>query len=102
MEDIILMILERIKSEGIAHNSYLLGSGNDAIVIDPRRDCQVYADYAQQKGLRIQYIFETHRQRKTTRPVLFELNRITGAEIYHGPGLNWRYGAILETAKCSG
>ncbi|MFC2051431.1 hypothetical protein ACFLT4_01700 [Chloroflexota bacterium] len=31
------MIFERIKSAGIAHNSYLLGSGSDAAVIDPRR-----------------------------------------------------------------
>jgi len=55
------MIFERIKSEGIAHNSYLIGSENDAAVIDPRRDCQVYIDLAQQRGLKIKYIFETHR-----------------------------------------
>ena len=55
------MILKRIKSEGIAHNSYLVSSGSDAVVIDLRRDCQVYADYAQQRGLTIRYVFETHR-----------------------------------------
>jgi len=43
------MIFELIKSQGVAANSYLLGSGNDAVVIDPRRDCQIYADSAQQK-----------------------------------------------------
>ena len=41
------MIFKRIKSEGIAHNSYLIGSENDAAVMDPRRDCQVYIDLAQ-------------------------------------------------------
>jgi hydroxyacylglutathione hydrolase len=55
------MIFERIKSEGIAHNSYLIGSGSDAAVIDPRRDCQIYVDLAQRHGLKIKHIFETHR-----------------------------------------
>jgi len=55
------MILERIRSEGIAHRSYFIGSASDAAVIDPRRDCQVYLELAQQKGVSIRYVFETHR-----------------------------------------
>ena len=51
------MIFQRIRSEGIAHNSYLTGSENAAPVIDPWRDCQIYMDLAQRKGLRIRYIF---------------------------------------------
>ena len=86
------MIIERIKSEGISHNSYLVGSSNDAIVIDPRRDCQVYADSAQQRGLKIKYIFETHRNEDYVAGSV-ELKNITGAEIYHGPGLSWNIGA---------
>jgi hydroxyacylglutathione hydrolase len=89
------MILERIKSEGIAHHSYLLGSGNDAIVVDPRRDCQVYADLAQQNGMKIKYIFETHRNEDFVIGSV-ELKSITGAEIYHGPGLDWKYGVTLK------
>ena len=89
------MILELIKSEGIAHNSYLLGSGNYAAVIDPRRDCQVYADSAQQKGLKIRYIFETHRNEDYVVGSA-ELKSMTGAEIYHGPGLEWKYGVTLK------
>ena len=80
------MIFERIKSEGIAHNSYLIGSGSDAAVIDPRRDCQIYVDSAQQKGLKIKHIFETHRNEDYVIGSV-ELKSITGAEIYHGPGL---------------
>jgi hydroxyacylglutathione hydrolase len=57
----IIMIFERIKSEGIAQNSYLIGSGSDAAVIDPRRDSQIYVDLAQQHGMKIKDIFETHR-----------------------------------------
>jgi len=91
------MIFERIKSEGIAHNSYLIGSGSDAAVIDPRRDCQIYIiyiDLAQQHGLRIRHIFETHRNEDYVIGSV-ELNSFTGAEIYHGPDLDWKYGNTL-------
>jgi hydroxyacylglutathione hydrolase len=96
-EDIPL-IFERIKSTGIAHNSYLLGSGSDAAVIDPRRDCQVYVDSAQAKGLKIKYIFETHRNEDYVIGSI-ELNNMTGAEIYHGSGLDWKYGNTVQDGQ---
>ena len=89
------MIFERIKSEGISHNSYLIGSESDAVVIDPRRDCQVYIDLAQQHSLKIKHIFETHRNEDYVGGST-ELNNLTGAKIYHGPGLEWRYGSIVK------
>jgi hydroxyacylglutathione hydrolase len=92
------MFFERIKSEGIAHNSYLIGSQNDAAVIDPRRDCQIYIDLAQQKGLKIRHIFETHRNEDYVIGSI-ELNNSTGAEIYHGPGLEWKYGNKLRDGQ---
>ena len=92
------MIFNRIKSEGIAHNSYLIGSENDAAVIDPRRDCQVYIDLAQQRGLKIKYIFETHRNEDYVIGSV-ELNHFSGAEIYHGPGLDWKYGNTLRDGQ---
>jgi hydroxyacylglutathione hydrolase len=92
------MLFERIKSAGIAHNSYLLGSGSDAAVIDPRRDCQIYIDSAQDEGLRIKHIFETHRNEDYAIGSV-ELANITGAEIYHGPGLDWKYGNTLKDGQ---
>jgi len=92
------MIFYRIKSEGIAHNSYLIGSENEAAVIDPRRDCQVYIDLAQQRGLKIKYIFETHRNEDYVIGSV-ELKHFSGAEIYHGPGLNWKYGNALRDGQ---
>lgn len=92
------MIFERIKSEGIAHNSYFIGSGSDAAVIDPRRDCQIYIELAQQRGLQIKYIFETHRNEDYVVGSI-ELNNLTGAEIYHGPGLDWKYGNTLRDGQ---
>ena len=55
------MIFEKIKTEGLAHLSYIIGDGMEAVVIDPRRDCQVYIDIASAHGMRIRRIFETHR-----------------------------------------
>ncbi len=88
------MIFKRIKSNGIAHNSYFIGAWNEVAVIDPRRDCQIYVDTAQSEGLKIKYIFETHRNEDYVVGSL-ELKNETGAEIFHGPGLNWKYGNTL-------
>ena len=55
------MLFERIVSEGISHISYLIGSGGQAAVIDPRRDCECYLEIARRNDLVITHIFETHR-----------------------------------------
>ena len=89
------MIFKRIKSEGIAANSYLVGSGGNAFVIDARRDCQVYLDIARQEDLTITHIFETHRHEDFAVGSV-ELAHVTGATIYHGPGLQWGYGVTLK------
>ncbi len=88
------MIFERIKSEGLAHNSYLIASGGSADVIDPRRDCEIYLDFARKHGLRIRHIFETHRNEDYVIGSL-ELAEASGADIYHGAGLKWGYGQVI-------
>ncbi len=55
------MIFERIESEGLAHYSYLIGDGNQATVVDPRRDARVYVEMAAQAGMRVTHVLETHR-----------------------------------------
>lgn len=92
------MIFERIKAEGLAHNSYFVGSGGSAAVIDPRRDCEVYVDLARRHSLRIRYIFETHRNEDYIVGSL-ELENATGAEVYHGAGLDWKYGNTLKEGQ---
>lgn len=89
------MFLEKVKSEGLSHLSYILGDGWYSAVIDPRRDCQVYIDTAYQKGTQIKYIFETHRHEDCLSGSL-ELARITGADIYHGKDLPFAYGNSAE------
>ncbi len=92
------MILERVRSEGVAQISYFVGYENEAIVIDPRRDCQVYVDIAQREGMKIRNIFETHRNEDYVIGSL-ELAHFTGAKIYHGPGLDFRYGETLKDGQ---
>ena len=73
------MRLEKIKTPGLSHLSYLVGSGGEAAVIDPRRDCEVYVEKARAEGFRITHIFETHRNEDLVSgaPVL---GRIDGGE----------------------
>src|SRR5690606_13359665 len=85
------MIFETVKSAGIAHKSYFIGSGGSAAVIDPRRDCEVYLEIAEQNNLKIKYIFETHRNEDYTIGSI-ELEKIVDAEIYHGSRLDFAYG----------
>lgn len=85
------MIFEIVKSEGIAHKSYLIGSNGSAAVIDPRRDCDIYLEIAELNNMKIEYIFETHRNEDYTIGSL-ELREIVGADIFHGKNLDFAYG----------
>ena len=44
----------------LAHASYLIGSEGEAAVVDPQRDVDQYIEAADEQGLRIKYIIETH------------------------------------------
>ena len=92
------MIFERVKSEGLAHISYFVGSTKEAVVIDPRRDCQVYVDLARREEVNIKYIFETHRNEDYVIGSC-ELANQTGARIYHGPCLDFKYGETLTDGQ---
>jgi len=85
------MLFEKIKSEILAHNSYLVGSQGEAAVIDPRRDCLIYADIAEKMNMNITRIFETHKNEDYVIGSR-ELERPTGAPIYHGARENFQFG----------
>lgn len=55
-------MFQRFFDEGLAHSSYMLGCSRtrEAVVIDPRRDVDVYVDAARQLGLTITHAIETH------------------------------------------
>jgi hydroxyacylglutathione hydrolase len=89
------MFFETIRSEGLAHQSYLFGSDGVAAVIDPRRDCEVYLERAAAREAAIARIFETHRNEDylVGSP---ELARRTGATVHHGARLDFAYGSPVR------
>ena len=78
------MFLEKIKSQGLAHLSWIIGSDGKAAVIDPRRDCDIYAEIAASNGCRITHVFETHRNEDLLSGAAVLAER-TGAAVFHGP-----------------
>jgi hydroxyacylglutathione hydrolase len=44
----------------LAHASYMIGSGAEAVVVDPQRDVGQYVEEAARHGLSIKYVVETH------------------------------------------
>ena len=54
------MYFEQFYLGCLAHASYLLASEGEAVVVDPQRDVDIYLRAAEQHGLRIHHIFETH------------------------------------------
>ncbi len=84
------MLFQRIESEGIAQYSYLIGDSHEAVVIDPRRDVDVYLQAATCQGYRIVAALETHRHEDFVLGSV-ELAARTGAEIWHADS-QWAYG----------
>jgi hydroxyacylglutathione hydrolase len=89
------MFLEKVKTPGLAHLSYILGQQGEAAVIDPRRDFEVYLDIARRNGASITHVFETHRNEDYVVGSL-DIARATGAFIYHGSALDFAYGSPVR------
>jgi hydroxyacylglutathione hydrolase len=96
------MIFERIVSEGLAHYSYLIGDRSEALVIDPRRDGQVYVDKATAEGMRIAHVLETHRNEDYLIGSM-ELAHMTDADVWHADSQwDYRYGrAVIDGQRWS-
>lgn len=93
------MLFKRIESKGIAHFSYLLGDKGDAVVIDPRRDCEIYLDLAHPEGMRIRHVVETHRHEDYIVGSV-ELAARTGAEVWRADShLEYSYGNPVEDGR---
>ena len=89
------MKFQILKSEVVSHISYMVGSKNEAVVVDPRRDCETYLETARDWETEIKYVFETHRNEDYVIGSL-EIANATGAQVFHGPGLDWAYGEKID------
>jgi glyoxylase-like metal-dependent hydrolase (beta-lactamase superfamily II)/rhodanese-related sulfurtransferase len=77
------MYFEQFYLGCLAHASYMLGSEGEAAVVDPQRDVEIYLKAADDHGLKIRHIFETHLHADFVSGHL-ELAARTGATIYIG------------------
>ncbi|MBD7994692.1 MBL fold metallo-hydrolase [Arthrobacter sp. Sa2CUA1] len=93
------MLLERIYDEDLAQASYFIGcqAKGEAIVVDARRDIQVYRELAEKNGMRITAVTETHIHADYLSGTR-ELAAATGAATYVSGegGEDWQYGFEAE------
>ncbi len=64
----------------LSHYSYLIGSGGEALIVDPARDISRYLKDAQELGLKITKVYLTHSHADFVAGHM-ELAKATGAEI---------------------
>ena len=90
----------------LAHASYMLGSEGEAIVVDPQRDVDIYLKAADEHGLKIRHIFETHLHADFVSGHK-ELAGRTGARIYIGEKAGASYAHVdvrdgyqLQVGQC--
>lgn len=77
------MYFEQFYLGCLAHASYMLGSEGEAVVVDPQRDVEIYLKAAEEHGVNIRHIFETHLHADFVSGHK-ELAARTGATIYIG------------------
>lgn len=89
------MFFKHIYEKGLAQASYMIGcqKTKEAVVIDPRRDVDVYLEIAEAENLRITHITETHIHADFLSGIR-ELQNATGAEVLLSDegGPDWQYG----------
>jgi len=81
------MYFEQFYLTCLAHASYMIGSDGEAAVVDPQRDVDIYLQAAEEQGLKIRHIFETHLHADFVSGHK-ELAARTGAKIYIGAQAN--------------
>ncbi len=77
------MYFEQFYLGCLANASYMLGSEGEAAVVDPQRDVDLYLKAANEHGLKIRHIFETHLHADFVSGHV-ELAERTGATIHIG------------------
>ena len=77
------MYFEQFYLGCLAHASYMLASQDEAVVVDPQRDVDIYLKAAEVHGVKIRHIFETHLHADFVSGHK-ELAARTGAKIYIG------------------
>jgi len=91
------MLLKRFYDDGLAQASYMIGCGNECLIIDPNRDFDQYLNAAKQKHCKIIAVTETHIHADYLSGAR-ELAKTAGANLYISDegGKDWRYAFRTE------
>lgn len=84
------MVVEQLYTKCLSEAAYFIASEGEAAVIDPLRDVDEYIKKAEEQGVKIKYIFETHFHADFVSGHL-ELSQRTGAPIIYGPNTETRF-----------
>ena len=90
------MKIEQIYTGCLAQGAYYIESNGEAAIIDPLREVQPYIDRAENDGVKIKYIFETHFHADFVSGHL-TLSEKTDAAIVYGPTANPSFNATIAT-----
>lgn len=78
------MEIKQIYTNCLSEAAYFIASDGEAAVIDPLRDVDTYLQMAEERGVKIKYIFETHFHADFVSGHI-DLSQKTGAPIIYGP-----------------
>jgi hydroxyacylglutathione hydrolase len=84
------MVVEQLYTKCLSEAAYFIASEGEAAVIDPLRDVDEYIKKAEELGVKIKYIFETHFHADFVSGHL-ELSKRTGAPIIYGPSTETKF-----------
>ena len=93
------MLVEQMYTNCLAQAAYWIESDGEAAVVDPIRDYEIYLKKAEERGVKIKYIFETHFHADFVSGHL-DLAKATGAPIIFGPEAKTQFPiTILEDGE---
>jgi glyoxylase-like metal-dependent hydrolase (beta-lactamase superfamily II)/rhodanese-related sulfurtransferase len=84
------MFIKQLYTGCISEAAYYIESNGEAAVIDPLRDIDAYLQMANERKVKIKYIFETHFHADFVSGHL-DLSQSTGAPIVYGPETNTKF-----------
>ena len=90
------MKIEQIYTGCLAQGAYYITSNGEAAIIDPLREITPYLERAEQDGVKIKYIFETHFHADFVSGHV-DLAKATGATIVYGPNAKTSFDAHIAT-----
>jgi hydroxyacylglutathione hydrolase len=88
------MKIEQIYTGCLAQGAYYITSNGEAAIIDPLREITPYLERAEQDGVKIKYIFETHFHADFVSGHV-DLAKATGATIVYGPNAKTSFDAHI-------